>query len=80
MNTWLTDILSWYIYMYVHLPCNGMLQGHDPLIIEKKRREKTKREADELENCSTLLPIHKSPKHKENAAVASTNPLRRKRE
>lgn len=42
MNTWLTDILSWYIYMYVHLPCNGMLQGHDPLIIEEKKKKKRK--------------------------------------
>lgn len=25
-----------------NLPCNGMLQGHDPLIIENKKREADK--------------------------------------
>lgn len=54
-----------YLYVCTFLPCIGMLQGHDPLIIENNKKERQ----TQSESCFTLLPFHNSLyKHKEDAA------------
>lgn len=53
MNTWLTNILIYLYVMYI-LPCNGMLQGHDPLITENKERQGHSQKVVSLSSHSTI--------------------------
>lgn len=61
-----------YLYVCTFLPCNGMLQGHDPLIIENNK--KRGRHSQEVVLLSSHFTTHS--KYKENAAFkaqSSTN-------
>lgn len=42
-----------YLYVCTFLPCIGMLQGHDPLIIENNK----KREADSVRKLFHAPPV-----------------------